>query len=126
VRVRRPSAERDYSLSLGCAFALVAVVVLLLVWLLGQSFGPDDRGLPATSAPAVAPVAPVDPLLPTPTRDLPVVMATMAPPPAITATTMVVVLVVPGTATPTPLVAPTPTPIGTPPPLIAVTRIARP
>lgn len=123
LRARRPNVERQYSLSLGCAFALVALVVLSLIWLLGQSFGPAEPRVPPTAAPAVAPV---DPLVPTPTRDLPVVLATMAPPPAATATTVVVVLVVPGTATPTPPAAPTPTPEGTPPPLIAVTVVAKP
>ena len=120
---REGGAGSGYTFSLGCAVALVAAVVLLLFWLLGQSFGRDPARVvttaPAPNAPAQsAPFTPPTalPLAPdaTPTRDLPSFAATMAPPPAITATTMVIV-VVQVTATPVP--AP---PVGTPKPLIVV------
>jgi hypothetical protein len=111
---REGGAGPGYTFSLGCAFAFVAAVVLLLLWLLGQSFqsGPAVANAPPPQSGPV--VVSTDPPLPTPTRDLPVVQATMAPPPAITATTVVIV-VVQVTATPVP-----PPPVETPKPLIVV------
>ena len=118
IRVRRGGgAEAGYDFSIGCGFAVVAAVVLLVFWMLGQSFGADPArsttNAPVQSAPVVAPTAVLAPGA-TPTRNLPIVMATMPPPPDITATTMVI-LVVRATATPVP-----PPAVGTPKPLIVV------
>ena len=117
VRVRRAGPGPSYPFSLGCVFALVAVGVLFLIWLIGASLRseipPEPRAV-ATPIPA-APVVATTQAIPTPTRALPVVQATLAPPPPATATTVVIV-VIQITATPVP----------PPPPLIVVTVITKP